>query len=217
MRRPRQKDRGGEGEFLWLVSLSDLMILLFVFFVTLFSFAYQKMGSADFKKIAEAIGNRPQQAQATPLDEIQAKLLKWVVDRKLMDSLQVEQKEDALILNIKEKVLFKSAEYGLREDSQELVQMIGSALSVIPAPYRIGVEGHTDDTPIGGSATDNWELSARRARSVLVALGLPEEVRRRAVVMGYGEMKPIAPNRDAQGRAIAENQAKNRRVTIRLF
>ena len=38
----RIKKKEDSGEFLWLTSLSDLMILLFVFFVMLFSFTYKK-------------------------------------------------------------------------------------------------------------------------------------------------------------------------------
>lgn len=204
------------GEFLWLVSLSDLMILLFVFFVVIFSFTYQRMGKQDFQKIAQILTN--QEKMTTPLDEIQAKLLKWVVDRKLMEAVTVEQKEDALILHIREKILFDAGAFDLKEESQELISLISQALEKIPAPYRIGIEGHTDDTPLSrGTIHDNWDLSTRRAHSVLTALHLSPAVRERAVIMGYGEMKPIVPNRDEKGNALPQNQAKNRRVTLRIF
>ncbi|HUY68813.1 MAG TPA: flagellar motor protein MotB [Alphaproteobacteria bacterium] len=83
--------------------------------------------------------------------------------------------------------------------------------------YNIVVEGYTDDQPIHTAAfPSNWELSAARAASVvrfLITQGLPADRLRAA---GYGDTHPIAPNRDAHGRPIPANQAKNRRVVIRL-
>lgn len=52
-----------EGEFLWLVSLSDLMILLFVFFVVLFSFSYQNMSSQALERASQII-----RGEQTPTD-----------------------------------------------------------------------------------------------------------------------------------------------------
>jgi len=68
---PQQSGRGGsEDEFLWLVSLSDLMILLFVFFVVLFTFSYKKMTSSDFQKIMAYLRSEAepiQQSGQTPI------------------------------------------------------------------------------------------------------------------------------------------------------
>ena len=214
-RRPFRRAVADEGEFLWLVSLSDLMILLFVFFVVLFSYSYSKMGADDFRSILRVLNADPK--MANPLDETQKKLLKWVTDRHLLNDVTIEKKEDALILQLREKVLFDVGEAQLRsEQGLELVGMIGEALQKIPAPYRIGIEGHTDDTPMRGAA-DNWELSAKRSLSVLKALKLDQDRLSRSVVMGYGSMRPLLPNRDDKGHVIAGNQQKNRRVTIRIF
>jgi chemotaxis protein MotB len=204
------------GEFVWLVSLSDLMMLLFVFFVVLFSFSYKKWDMRDFARAGQII--RGEQPETTPLDEVQAKLLKWVVNRNLLSSVEIVQKQDSLILQIKERLLFAEGQYRLNDDGESLVNLISSAIEKIPAPYRIGIEGHTDDTPLEGKDVyDNWELSTLRAHSVLLALKLPPELLKRTVIMGYGEMDPLLPNRDEHGNAISPNQASNRRVTIRIF
>jgi len=216
MRRKRRAT-DNTGEYLWLVSLSDLMILLFVFFVAIFSFTYKRLQHRDFNQIARILTadkGRP----APPIDDIQAKLLKWVVDRNLLTAITLEQKEDALILHIKEKVLFESGAHSLSASGEKLVHEIGKALTKIPAPYRIGIEGHTDDTPIHSpTIADNWELSAKRAHSVLKSLDLGTEQSQRSVIMGYGEMKPIASNRNSDGTPNPTNQLLNRRVTIRIF
>ena len=83
--------------------------------------------------------------------------------------------------------------------------------------YLVTVEGHTDDAPIGTSEfPSNWELSTARAAAVVrffLDRGIPA---RRLRAAGYADTFPLVPNRDANGKAILENQAKNRRVVIAL-
>jgi chemotaxis protein MotB len=83
--------------------------------------------------------------------------------------------------------------------------------------YLITVEGHTDDVPIRSTAfPSNWELSTARAAAVvhfLIDDGIPA-IRLRAA--GYADTFPVVPNRDEAGRPVPENQARNRRVVIRL-
>ena len=212
----RRKKKPEDGEFLWLVSLSDLMILLFVFFVVLFSFSYKKMSASDLAKMAAVLNN--EDIPKTPIDELQTKLKTVITDKKLTDSVTIEQKDDALIMHIKDRILFSSAEYALSEEGSALILALGTTLSKVPAPYKIGIEGHTDDVPIRTShIADNWELSSKRAHSILHALTFSDEVLKRVVIMGYGQMSPIVPNRTPAGEPIETNQQKNRRVTIRIF
>ena len=85
------------------------------------------------------------------------------------------------------------------------------------AAYHISIEGHTDDTPIStGQFQSNWELSTARAAAVvrfLLELGISP---RKLSAAGYADTFPIAPNRNADGTVIPENQARNRRVVIKL-
>lgn len=83
--------------------------------------------------------------------------------------------------------------------------------------YKISVEGYTDDNPIATPQfPSNWELSTARASAVVRALLLlgiePERLR----AVGYAHVSPKSPNRDTEGNPLAENQAENRRVVIRL-
>lgn len=187
-----------DGEFLWLVSLSDLMILLFVFFVALFAI--------NQKKNEGLVGPRP-------LDQIQKKILKWVVDKKLLDSVTVTQKEDAIILQIKEQILFRRGDFKVRAEALDVLDGVGHALELIPPPFRIGIEGHADRTPARKNARfdDNWDLSTKRALSVLRSLDLDDEVLRRTVIMGYGSTRPY------KSATAAVNEHLDRRVTIRIF
>lgn len=85
------------------------------------------------------------------------------------------------------------------------------------AGYNISIEGHTDDAPINTvQFQSNWELSTARAAAVVrffLEQGIPA---RKLTAAGYADTFPIAPNRTADGTVIPENQAKNRRVVIRL-
>jgi chemotaxis protein MotB len=85
------------------------------------------------------------------------------------------------------------------------------------ADYKITVEGHTDDSPIRSSQfPSNWELSTARAAAVvhfLLNAGVPATRLRAA---GYADTFPLVPNHDVNGQPIPENQARNRRVVIRL-
>lgn len=213
--RRRLRRESNEGEFLWLISLSDLMMLLFVFFVVMYSFAAKKLSGEDYVRIKKAFSPRAGD-NTTPMDEIQASLLKWVMDRKLLESVNVVRKNDALILEIREKLLFESGEASLKPAAVDLLPLLREALGKIPAPYRLGIEGHTDDTPMAGPS-NNWHLSVERALNVQQALRLAPDLESRVVIMGFGPNRPLAPNRDDRGNPIVANQAQNRRVTIRIF
>jgi len=206
----------GEDDFLWLVSLSDLMILLFVFFVVLFSFSAKNMTREDVRRMAAVLKN--EKIPTTPIDEVQKKIDSMIQEKNISEAITVEKKDDVLVMQIKENILFDSGEYSLRTAGLETIRTIGTILESVPPPYRMGIEGHTDDIPIhNAKATDNWELSAKRAHSILLALDLKPDTLKRAVVMGYAQMVPLVPNRTPAGQPIPENQQKNRRVTIRIF
>lgn len=83
--------------------------------------------------------------------------------------------------------------------------------------YIVTVEGHTDDVPIQTlQFPSNWELSTARAAAVVrffIEQGVDPQRLRAA---GYADTFPKVPNRDANGAAIPDNQAQNRRVVIKL-
>ena len=82
-------------------------------------------------------------------------------------------------------------------------------------PYlQIKVAGHTDSI---GSRAYNKELSMRRAEAVygyLVARGIDPS--RLWGPTGYGESRPIAPNKNADGSDNPEGRAQNRRAELNV-
>jgi chemotaxis protein MotB len=83
--------------------------------------------------------------------------------------------------------------------------------------YIVTIEGHTDDSPVSSPVfPSNWELSTARAGAVVhffIDHGIAPHKLRAA---GYADTFPRLPNRDAHGNPLPENQAKNRRVVIKL-
>jgi chemotaxis protein MotB len=83
--------------------------------------------------------------------------------------------------------------------------------------FKIAVEGHTDDNPITNAHfASNWELSAARATNVVRLFGGAEIPVHRMRAVAFAETQPKVPNRDGTGNPLPENQAKNRRIIIRV-
>ncbi len=204
------------GEFIWLMSLSDLMILLFTLFVVLFSFASKNMKQNEMKQMVASITNKP--APKTQVDEVHGQIQNWIKENNLSDQISVTLANDTLEINIKDKLLFKSGDFQLQQEGQAASQELAKILETIQDPYKIAIEGHTDDVPMhSAQINDNWDLSSKRAHSVLTSMQLSPETQKRIQLLAYGEMKPILPNRAQSGESIPENQAKNRRVTVRVY
>ncbi len=80
--------------------------------------------------------------------------------------------------------------------------------------FDIIIAGHTDDIPIARPQTrerhpTNWHLSANRAISVLNVMAKSNIVSKRMSVRGFGEFRPIVPNKPNR-----RGNRQNRRVEI---
>ncbi|MCA9571035.1 MAG: OmpA family protein, partial [Myxococcales bacterium] len=87
-----------------------------------------------------------------------------------------------------------------------VLEEIAATVIADPRIRRVEVQGHTDPT---GGPEYNFELSRRRALSIVRALearGVPPDL---LVARGYGPSRPIADNATPEGRAL------NRRVDFR--
>ncbi len=114
------------------------------------------------------------------------------------------------------EVLFAPGQASINPEGQDQLGQIADAIMQIIAdipsdiPWILQVEGHTDDIPVSGVYTDNWDLSTERALSVvrfLVDRGVPSE---RLAATGYGEFQP-----NTSGKSDADRQ-KNRRIELKL-
>ncbi|MFP5258126.1 MAG: OmpA family protein [Acidobacteriota bacterium] len=128
-------------------------------------------------------------------------------------SVEVKPRENGVELNLRGAAFFDLASADVKPGGLPLLRDIAATLA--GTPYKITVEGHTDNLPIESWLyPSNWELSSARASRVarfLIDNGVPRDHMR---VEGLADTLPVAPNTDASGHNIPENQAKNRRVVI---
>ena len=80
---------------------------------------------------------------------------------------------------------------------------------------KVALEGHTDSI---GTEKYNQKLSEKRAEAVkqyLIKEGAVDKARISST--GYGELKPIAPNKTEKGRDNPKGRAENRRVEVLII
>ena len=118
-----------------------------------------------------------------------------------------------LKLDVKGKILFETGSAILSTEGKELLDAIAEEvlLNADYSNYAIRVEGHTDNTPIGGDALRNWNLSTERAIAAVKYLQKHANVTaERLAATGYAFYQPI------DTAETPEAKAKNRRIEIIL-
>lgn len=104
-------------------------------------------------------------------------------------------------------IQFETSKATLKAGSPKILDEVASILKAYPY-YNVSIEGHTDDV---GDAAKNQALSEARAKTAmdyLISKGIDAK---RLKSAGYGETKPKADNKTAEGRA------ENRRVEFNLY
>jgi chemotaxis protein MotB len=119
----------------------------------------------------------------------------------------VRENNGRLEIEIRSSVLFASGSGEVSVPALPILEGIAGILKTLP--NMVHVEGFTDNVPISNLVyPSNWELSAGRSARVvrhLVEGGIDPL---RLVSVGYGEYRPVASNKTAEGRA------RNRRVVL---
>lgn len=128
-----------------------------------------------------------------------------------MDDKDINIKVDkgVVYIDISDKMLFKSGSYDITDRAKEVLGKVATVLKNQP-DIEFMVEGHTDNVAFSsGILMDNWDLSTKRATSVVRVLqkqyGLEPS---RMTAAGRGEYKPLSDNTTAEGKAT------NRRTRI---
>lgn len=128
------------------------------------------------------------------------------------DELTIVEKDGKVYVSMSEKLLFKSGSFVVDPKGEQALAKIAEVLKK-QTDVDIVVEGHTDNVPFRGSGQlqDNWDLSVKRATSVVRILveknKLPAD---NVSASGRGDTQPVASNETAEGKA------KNRRTDIIL-
>lgn len=209
---------GGGGDDVWLISYADLMTLLFGFFVLMYTLANQD-DKDQWEKVRREFAQYFGGAYVNPYAEMAEEIKKVFEDTPFVDEIDIVETDNGLEVTFRSTVLFDSGRSTLNPEAREpmkvLVDVITERMSEFG--FRLYIEGHTDDVPISTAFyPSNWELSAKRATSVLRLFEENNVNPRRIQAIAYGESRPLVPNRDEDGFSIHENQARNRRVVLRL-
>jgi chemotaxis protein MotB len=231
-KRPR-KTESPTATGIWLTTFNDMMTLLMVFFVLLFS-----MSTVDMKRFKHFQGELQ---SALGMLEAGQKTKVGVVDPEPPMTKRSEESDGAALppkvaaevlalrqlserlglpgtwtprriqITLDDALLFGSAQTRFSPKALPVLREVAAALKKIAGD--ILVEGHTDNRPmVSDRYPSNWELSTARAAQVVKFLATPGRIApQRLAAVGYADSKPVSGNDTPEGRAI------NRRVEIVLL
>ncbi len=196
----------------FFISLSDVMILLCVFFIMLVSVS--KVDTVDFERVRSAMSGTTENT----LQELSVKLDTIVTEEPGIPGVSVHMTDEGVRVDLDTAALFDSGSAVLKEGSLDSLQPVLDL--VLRTKYKLDIEGHTDDVPLfrrkGEEVDTNWSLSGRRASSVLQRLLDAEFTPDRLRIVGYADTKPKMPIDGLEGEALDHARAENRRVSIMI-
>lgn len=212
-RRPVQEEDGNE----WLVTFADAMTLLLAFFVLLVSIS--KVDLVTFEQVQAGIArDLGQRTVARPAAQLRAQLEAMVDSLGVADAVRVDTFSRGITLELASDTFFRRGSAEIRPEARTILVRISETL-VAPrySKFKIAVEGHTDDTaPQIARYATNWDLSGARAANIVRLFTVADIPAGRMRAVALADTMPKLPNRDGTGNALPENQAKNRRITIRI-
>ena len=135
--------------------------------------------------------------------------LKGALGNMSDEDIEINVEKGVVYVSISDKLLFDSGRYNITPRAKEVLGKVATVVKNKPN-IEFMVEGHTDNKPIKTSMfEDNWDLSVKRATSVVRVLQDDFGVEpSRMTAAGRSYYIPVATNETAEGRA------KNRRTRI---
>ena len=173
-------------------------------------------------KIAEALasstgaGNGTDSGSANSEQQEKAEVsedeLRIALQEEIAQGLvEVERIDGKIFITVGAGGAFASGSADLTSQAKDIMARV--AEKGVGETGRVTVSGHTDDVPLmfGSTYRDNWDLAAARASSVVQAMQAGGSVTAdRLQAVSFGEAKPVADNKTAEGRE------KNRRIEIEI-
>ena len=204
-----EKESKGK-EPIWLTSFMDVLFILIAFFALYLSFTtiyYPPEISIFFRTGSIFEGSNRTKIE---LPDISPHLAETVIKKKLTrEGVEVGKgKEGEIVLVFPENILFGKGEYQIKGSIPSL-DKLAEILKKLPNGTKVIVVGHTDSLPV--KIGSNWELSTRRAISVveyLIRKGVKKEMLR---AVGVADTQPLVEEVDEVSRAL------NRRVEVKIY
>ena len=135
--------------------------------------------------------------------------LKGVLGNLSDDDIEINVEKGVVYVSISDKLLFNSGSYNVTQRAKEVLGKVAKVVNDKPE-IEFMVEGHTDNVPIKiEGIEDNWDLSVKRATSVVRILQNDFDVKpERMTAAGRSYYIPLYENDSPS------NRAKNRRTRI---
>jgi chemotaxis protein MotB len=224
------KEEAEESSPNWLITYGDMVTLLLVFFILLFSFG--RIDDIRFqnaiKSVRGALGvikgmNSVMQKGETPmkkilngamdlaeLDDFFKKFKTYVADNKMENTANLTFNEQGVVISLTDMSLFKAGSADLDEHGKKTLAEVLPLIQMFP--YEVNVVGHADASPIKTKRyPSNWELSLDRAMKVKqFFVSQDPNLEKKFSVTAFGSNRPLVLGKD-------EIQPElNRRVDIVL-
>ncbi|WP_040280901.1 OmpA/MotB family protein [Psychroserpens damuponensis] len=122
--------------------------------------------------------------------------------------IEVNVEKGVVFISIADKLLFQSGSYNVTSRAKDVLAKVAKVINSKPN-FEAMVESHTDNVPYKkGVLIDNWDLSVKRATSVVRVLEELEVNPQQLIAAGRSSYVPLVEN------DTADNKAKNRRTRI---
>ncbi|APY07330.1 hypothetical protein BWZ20_03005 [Winogradskyella sp. J14-2] len=122
--------------------------------------------------------------------------------------IEINVEKGVVFISIADKLLFKSGSYNVTDRAKEILGKVAKVIKSKPN-FEAMVESHTDNVPYNKPPLlDNWDLSVKRATSVVRVLESLDVNPQKLIAAGRSYHVPLVEN------DTAENRAKNRRTRI---
>ena len=128
------------------------------------------------------------------------------------DDIQITVDKTVVMINVSDRLLFNTGSYQVSKNADGLLKKLAEVINSEPS-LEVMIEGHTDPRTIQtGVLQDNWDLSVKRATSIVRILESKYDVApEKLIAAGRASYIPLVEN-DSK-----ENMAKNRRTRIVLI
>jgi chemotaxis protein MotB len=128
------------------------------------------------------------------------------------DDIQITVDKTVVMINVSDRLLFNTGSYQVSKNADGLLKKLAEVINSEPS-LEVMIEGHTDPRTIQtGVLQDNWDLSVKRATSIVRILESKYNVApEKLIAAGRASYIPLVEN-DSK-----ENMAKNRRTRIVLI
>jgi chemotaxis protein MotB len=227
-----EKDRSER----WLLTYADLITLLMVFFVILYSFsiidvrkflslkgslteAFEQgvLSGVSTNGLNTSVSGSSVQQQITAsslaAQQSVASQLQQIAEASGQgESVSVTEQPQGVTVSLSAGLLFQSGTADLKPGAKRLIDQISGALNDIQNPLE--VVAYTDDIapePTNSLFRDNWDVGSARGYAVLRQLVDVDHVAERRLALGNrGQYTPLFVNDSP------EHRAANRRVDINI-